>query len=258
MTANPFDALGIGFDATKQQIRTTYLTLTKKYHPSRFARMERPVVKLANEVFLRVKDAYVRLSDEASHQKAVDTFAPKQRTPTATSRGSASVKPTEPTEETEETPSTRRSIAPGTPSSRHEPTSVRTKRPTPSRQTGSQRRPRPPSGAQEIAGGINDTVGRRNEDYEMGLKMIAQGRYKAARTLFHKVAAEDPKTRKYRIQMHFSWGLEHEDGARFDEARKEFERALNIDPEFKRAHEALDRLPRDKKGSGFFSKIFGR
>ncbi len=255
VTANPFDALDLEFEATSQQIRTSFLTLTKKYHPSLYARMDRPVVKLANEVFLRVKDAYVRLSDETSHQQALDMFGPKSRAPTATWRGPVAKKPPAPAA----TPTTERSIARGTPpSSRRGPAHVRTKRPTPSRQTGSQGRVRPPSGAQEIANGLNDTLRRRNDDYEMALKMITRGRYKDARTLFHKVAVEDPKTKKYRVQMHFSWGLEHEDDGQFDQARKEFERALSIDPEFKRAHEAIDRLPQDKKGSGFFSKIFGR
>ncbi len=115
----------------------------------------------------------------------------------------------------------------------------------------------PPIGG-SLQNAVTDTLRRRTDEYEMALKMITQGRYKDARTLFHKVAVEDPKTKKYRVQMHYSWGLEHEDDGHVDKARKEFERALTIDPEFKRAHEALDRLPQDKKGSGFFSKIFGR
>jgi len=255
--ANPFQALSLDLEATSQEIRSAFLTLTKKYHPSLYARMDRPVVKLANEVFLRVKDAYGCVKDDASREKVLDKLAPKDRAPTATFRG-AGARP--PLDTPTSSPTTQRSAARGTPASRRgAPATDRPKRPTPSRQTGSQRS-RPVSAAHGagVSAGIADTLQRRNEEYEMALKMITQGRYKDARTLFHKVAAEDPKTKKYRVQMHFSWGLEHEDGGRFDEARKEFERALNIDPEFKRAHEALDRLPQNKKGSGFFSKIFGR
>jgi len=109
----------------------------------------------------------------------------------------------------------------------------------------------------EIRRDLQDTVRQRNEEYEAALRMLSQGRFHDARTVLYRIAADDPKTKKYRLQMHYAWGLEHEDSGNFDEARRELERALAIDPQFKRAHEAIDRLPSGKK-DGFFKKFFGR
>jgi tetratricopeptide (TPR) repeat protein len=263
-TANPFEALRVSYEAATDDIRASFLQLTKKYHPNRYARMDREVIKLANEVFLRVKDAYTRLADDAQRAKLLDMFAPKpkprpaapaadnghQRAVTATWRGSPGEK---------QTPTSRRS-ARGTPSR----AKSRKPQPTPGRTasgTGSTRTrqgPAPAATAGDIAAGLQDTVRRRNDEYEMALRMLTQGRYHDARVVFHKIAAEEPQTKKYRVQLHYAWGLEHEDAGKFDDARREYERALAVDPEFKRAHEALDKLPGDKKGGGFFKKLFGR
>jgi tetratricopeptide (TPR) repeat protein len=102
-----------------------------------------------------------------------------------------------------------------------------------------------------------NTKQRANEAYEHALKLLSVGRLGEARKALHQLAAEQPQTKKYRVQMHYAWGLEHEEAGRLDDARAELERALALDGEFKRAHEALDRLPGPKKGK-FFSKIFGR
>ena len=57
--------------------------------------------------------------------------------------------------------------------------------------------------------------------------------------------------------LHLSWGLEHRQTGHLDEATRELERALTIDPACAEAEKAL-REVRDKSKKGIFSKIFGR
>jgi hypothetical protein len=71
----PLQVLGLGAGADAAAIRASFLALTKRLHPSRFARRPQPIVKLANEIFLRVRDAYERAS------AAGDGRAPKQSDP---------------------------------------------------------------------------------------------------------------------------------------------------------------------------------
>src|SRR5690348_15929834 len=61
---NPFDILAVPVNASVEKIRESYLQLTKKMHPNRYARERPDVQALANEVFLLVRNAYDQLSDE--------------------------------------------------------------------------------------------------------------------------------------------------------------------------------------------------
>ncbi|RMH40354.1 MAG: tetratricopeptide repeat protein [Deltaproteobacteria bacterium] len=289
-TANPFEVLGVGYDAGSEQVRAAFLALTKRYHPSRFARGERDTVRAANELFLRIKDAYTRLSDDARRAQMRELFAPAAAPASCASAGAPETPPRAPAArpapaapatarraasppESKTPPATGTRAAAGT-----RPVAATTaRRPAPAapataQRTGSARRSAPGAGstrrpvagtppparaAAAIAAGLQDTVRRRAEAYEQALAQLAAGRYADARRALHRIAAEEPQTKKYRVQMHYAWGLEHEEAGRIEEARREFERALALDPEYKRAHEALDRLPPDKKG-GLFKKFFGR
>ncbi|HUH05014.1 MAG TPA: hypothetical protein VML75_23615, partial [Kofleriaceae bacterium] len=46
--ADPFQALGLAYDADQATIRRTFLTATKVFHPNRFARRDREVLRVAN------------------------------------------------------------------------------------------------------------------------------------------------------------------------------------------------------------------
>lgn len=60
--ASSHEALGLGNDASSSQIRAAFLRDTKRFHPNRFARRSRQVTRLANEVFLLIKEAYYKLA----------------------------------------------------------------------------------------------------------------------------------------------------------------------------------------------------
>jgi len=61
----PHALLGVAADATPEQLRAAFLKLTKQFHPTKFARFDPDVVRLANEVFLTIKRAYDQLSAPA-------------------------------------------------------------------------------------------------------------------------------------------------------------------------------------------------
>jgi tetratricopeptide (TPR) repeat protein len=89
-------------------------------------------------------------------------------------------------------------------------------------------------------------------------KLFVQGDYQAAREAFHKIAAEDPQTKKYRVYLSYAWGLEHRAAGRLDEAIKELERAVGLEPSHADIRKDLERTREMKKGGGLFSKLFGR
>ncbi len=272
-TANWFAALGLEATATPADIRAAFLALTKRYHPSRYARQERDVVRLANEVFLRVKDAYTALGDVRKREKLAAELAPAAPVAAASARA-ATVEPKRPSGRIPR-PATARSMRSGavrarTQGTRAQTQGTRAQTQSTRAQTQSTRaqtqggraktqggRARPQGRAPSVPADLvpQDSVRARNEEYETALRMLTRGQYKQARELLQKVAVQDPKTKKYRVQLHYAWGLEHEEAGAYDEARAELQRAINADPTFKRAHEALDKLPGKK---GFFSKLFGR
>src|SRR5262249_41514392 len=61
---NEFAILAIGPEAGREQVRSAFLALTKKYHPARFARESPDTVEIANEVFLVIRKAYATLIDD--------------------------------------------------------------------------------------------------------------------------------------------------------------------------------------------------
>lgn len=56
------EALGVAATATPAEVRSAFMALTKQYHPTKFARLDEATVKLANEVFLQLREAYETLS----------------------------------------------------------------------------------------------------------------------------------------------------------------------------------------------------
>ncbi|MBV8760505.1 MAG: hypothetical protein JO257_24650 [Deltaproteobacteria bacterium] len=61
ISQGPYAALGIAEDATAEQVRASFLALTKQFHPARFGRLATDVQRLANEVFLGIKGAHDQL-----------------------------------------------------------------------------------------------------------------------------------------------------------------------------------------------------
>jgi tetratricopeptide (TPR) repeat protein len=246
--ADPFQALGVGHDADAAAVRAAFLAVTKEYHPSRFARRDRDIVRQANEVFLRLKAAYDHLRTDEGRARARERHA----------GGSGEVR-------------ARAATVPGTPGARteREPPAA----PTPGAATGKGRRrhrdrtargsePPPARASGQIkAPTVVEQVLERNKrdqaQFDEARALCDAGRWAEARRIFHQLAVDNSHVKRYRVHMHHAWGREHQQAGRLEEARAEFRRALDIDPEFDAAQAALTDLPEPKdKARGLFSRLF--
>jgi curved DNA-binding protein CbpA/Tfp pilus assembly protein PilZ len=67
---DPFQILGVGFDANDEELRRNFARLTKRYHPDRFKRFQSQAVQMYSaELFILIRDAYEKLKDPAIRQK---------------------------------------------------------------------------------------------------------------------------------------------------------------------------------------------
>jgi len=99
----------------------------------------------------------------------------------------------------------------------------------------------------------------RTQRFDEATRVFQRGEYPEAREAFQRLAAEDPQNKKYRVYLYYAWGLEHRAAGRIDEALRELERAVFLEPELAEARRDLDKTRELKKaGGGLFSKLFGR
>jgi DnaJ-domain-containing protein 1 len=69
---NPFQVMGVGYDADASSVRAAFAELTKRYHPDRFTRYTSTDVRqLAAEIFILIRDAYRRLADDATRARTL-------------------------------------------------------------------------------------------------------------------------------------------------------------------------------------------
>jgi tetratricopeptide (TPR) repeat protein len=84
---NPFQVLGVGYEAGDVEIRSAFAELTKRYHPDRFARYASQELRHhAAEIFILIRDAYRRLGDEKGRQSTLMQIGPRAPRPPANVR----------------------------------------------------------------------------------------------------------------------------------------------------------------------------
>ncbi len=76
LAVDPRAGLGVAAGADASELRAAFLQLTKEFHPAKFARESPDVVRLSNEVFLSLREAYDQLAAAA---KATPRAAPAAR-----------------------------------------------------------------------------------------------------------------------------------------------------------------------------------
>ena len=70
---NAFQILGVGYGATDADVREAFGALSKRYHPDRFAQYHSGnALQMASEIFLYVRNAYQKLSNAESRQRALE------------------------------------------------------------------------------------------------------------------------------------------------------------------------------------------
>ncbi len=65
-TKSPHEILGVSPDATREEIRTAYLSLAKQYHPDRVSHLGKEFQELAEKRFKEIQQAYSTLSPNTS------------------------------------------------------------------------------------------------------------------------------------------------------------------------------------------------
>ena len=70
--ANYYETLGVDKSATKDQLKTAYRNLAKKYHPDMYSTASEEEKKKAEEKFKEINHAYEVLSDD-DKRAAYDT-----------------------------------------------------------------------------------------------------------------------------------------------------------------------------------------
>jgi tetratricopeptide (TPR) repeat protein len=230
--ANPFQVLGIPPFADGDVVRAAYLGAAKRCHPTLFTLHGPDARELSNEIFLVIRRAYTELANDEQRRFW------RERIATAAAVTAAAPKPAAPKRNPTPPP-------PATPPAAGKPEPPR--RPAP---------PATPPPKRDVAS-LLEQVRTRPQRIEDALFHLKKGRFRQAREALHAVAAEDPQNKRVRTFLHLSWGLEHRETGNIDEAVRELERALTIDPACAEAEKAL-REVRDKSKKGIFSKIFGR
>ncbi len=236
-------ALGVTAQADEAQVRAAFRALAKRYHPARFARHERDVIRLANEVFLRLRGAHDELV-------ALANAAGARRAPAAT---------------------TPRTEAPGDGAHAKSVRSARAKRlakqlgyvASGSAAAPARAEPAPPPHGATRAHPIDDLLAsaradeaRADEAFRRALELLDAGgaaRAAEARQKLQALAADYPRNPTYRAHFHCARAMERVAEDRLADARAELDRALALAPEFERARA----LKREISGGrrGLFDKL---
>jgi hypothetical protein len=71
ISQGPYAALSIAENATAEEVRASFLQLTKQFHPARFGRLAPEIQKLSNEVFLGIKNAHDMLARQLGARRGL-------------------------------------------------------------------------------------------------------------------------------------------------------------------------------------------
>lgn len=291
-SADPFQVLGIAVTIELAPIRTAYLTATKRFHPNRFARESQDVRMLSHEVFLLVRRAYESLQDPDKRKSIVERLAPSAkpipavlptapappnpRAATAGAPGGAPVPkapsgphaPIPPAQAPASSTAAPQGAKPKTnPPNGPAPAPV----PVPARGATVPGGHSPPQTIRPAAGpaaqakspqevqAMLEAARTRGQRFDDAQQLMLRGKYKQAREALYEIAAEDPQSKRYKVQLHLAWGLEHQADGKLEEAQRELERTLQYEPEHSDAQAALRKvLEQRKKSGGLLGKLFGR
>lgn len=241
--ADAFSALGLPAGAPPHELRARFLALVKRYHPTRYARRPREVVRLANEVFVRLKAAYEAAASEASGDPQLG------RQVTRKSERLERMSPrSQPKLEVDAALARRRRLrsypvlpATGTPQT------IETVTP------------------EQVAERVRQRDEERRARMQAAVGELRAGKLEKAREAFRALVAEAPTDKQARVHLHYALGREHHAAGRDELARSEYERALAIDPRFEPAHRSMSLLAageaeteRDQERGGLISRWFRR
>jgi tetratricopeptide (TPR) repeat protein len=246
---NPFQVLGVGYEATDDDVRSAFGELTRRYHPDRFTRYTSQDLRgLAAEIFILIRDAYRKLGDQASRQKTLASVGQRPSVKVPTLRPAAPVERTPP-------PVVQPPAQPPRPDRTPAPKLERT--PPPERNL-----PLPPPETQRRPMKIEPpTVGEDSKsDYAAAEALLDAGRHDEALAIFKVYARKNPNDRAARAGIELSEGMRAIAARDRLEAAQRFEAVLEIDPANERAARELAEMRRlaTNERKGLLSRLMGK
>lgn len=281
LARDPSGALGLGPNATIEQLRTAFLELTKQFHPVRFGRMAVDIQKQSNEVFLALRAAHDSLnktlrrrsgpiptvgvtSASSSGQVSHPQAQPRSGAPaTASSTNATNARPgsqppikpatartTTGSDSSERaaiqsSPSSGVKAMPGKQSAPAAASRPGPSTPVPLRTSVGTAQPRSaePSGGTARAAAAKHTGAGGAPINEAGvIDLLQRQQWDQARSALHQLAARDPSSKKIRALTCYARGREAQLSGRIDDARVELQDALDLDPDLMLAKTALTEL----------------
>ncbi len=269
---NPFQVLGVGYEATDADVRGAFGELTKRYHPDRFARYASTELRNhAAEIFILIRDAYRRLGDDKSRQQVLGQMGPRKGPPAPPGRApTAPAIPPPP-------PGYSQGMMP-IPSP--PPRQVSTRMPTPpigvpvrlptqpamSPPPPLMREPAPPTDISPTRpitisqSGPNAAASDAGTDYTAAESLLDQGKYDEALAVFKIYARKSPQDRTARAGIELAEGLCALAQRDRLEAAQRFEAVLELDPSNERAARELADMRRQatNERKGLLSRLLGK
>ncbi|MFN0247438.1 MAG: hypothetical protein ACKV2T_11175 [Kofleriaceae bacterium] len=240
---DPHEALGLAGSPSAGEIRNAFLTLTKRFHPQKFARMAPDIQRLANEVFLSLRAAHDTLSrpTSASTRKSgpMPTLQslprPNGAAPPVSRAPTPPVMPRGPT-------ASGSGAMPPTPTP-HVPAGQPVRPFTNARPAAGPVGARPtPAPTATPAKPATPIATAQADPLVPILELIKLGQLPAARIALEALTARSPNVPQYQALLHYARGREAQLSKRVDEARVELQDALQIDPDLALAKTALAEL----------------
>ena len=277
---NPFQVLGVGYEAGDDEIRASFASLTKRYHPDRFARYESGEARqIAAEIFILIRNAYQQLEDDTSRAQVAQQLQqrrgtprpirpappPIQQAPTPvqpapppvqpSETAQADEKPAQPTPTGEDAPASRDSEAPAAATG---PTSDSVRRAIPPPPSTDSTPPTaettPPSvettppaespPAQEETPASAAASADDDSPYARGNALLDEGNFKEAIKVFKVAYRRNPGDQQAKIGVELAEGMKALADRDRLEAAQRFEYVLELDPDNERAAKVLAEMRR--------------
>ena len=281
---NPFLVLGIGYEASDNDVRAAFGELTKRYHPDRFARYESTELRnVAAEIFILIRDAYRRICDESARAQVLTSLGRPARTPMPgamrTPSGglpripakipSAQVPPLKkPPDPTSPIPVQTASI----PTTRAQEATTKRPEPLPARDQGNDNVTKKPEPLVTRPSSTNPPMARtpaaspsvpptpESGDHSALDEMIDRGRIDEALGGYRMASKKHPQDRTLRAGIELCEGLLALAQRDRLEAAQRFEAALEIDPSNERAARELAEMRRQapNERKGLLSRLMGK
>ncbi len=229
------------------QYRKAFLNITKTYHPNRFARRPDDIRKMANDVYILLKEAFEKAESGAKvlereeaqrkEKKAKDVAKAKSEMKTARDPNAGS---------------SQANLDPAVLAMRR---AMRARRQSEvkmglgGKTSGTGQRTAQVRAATDPKH-VESDASKRADEEERFVRAVNQLRitdFISAASTFKELAIGRPSEKRFRMHMHYAQGKLRQSKGDIEEARAEYKRALGLDANFAEAHQAMESLPGGNK-----------